>query len=563
MPMTKRIFTLIILFGLCFLIPNTAFAQDYNFRLDKETVHVIWNEDGTLSLDYTMVFYNDPSGHPIEFVDLGLPNYSFNESSIRAEINDQPVAYISSSEFEGSGSGVAVALGNRSIPPGQTGTVRVWVGEIRDVLFVEDTDSAYASAVFSPSWFGSKYVYGSTDLTVVFHLPPNVQPDEPRWHGAPSGFPEQPETGMDEQGRITYTWRNPNANGHSQYKFGASFPSDYVPATTVTEPTFSDRTGIDMDAIMGFLCFGGVFGFIVLIGWVAVASERRRKMKYLPPKIRIEGHGIKRGLTAIEAAILMEQPMDKILTMILFSVLKKEAASVVSRDPLKLDIVDPLPEGLRPYEVKFLEAFQERKDSQRRNKLQSMMVELIKSVSSKMKGFSRKETLAYYKNIMERAWQQVESADTPEVKSQKFDEHMGWTMLDDDFNDRTQEVFRTGPVFVPIWWHRYDPGWGRGGRTSPTVSTSRPAAGGRSVSSPSMPTLPGGSFAASIVTGIQGFSSNVVGNITSFTSRITNTTNPIPKSSTRSGGWKGGGGSSCACACACAGCACACAGGGR
>ncbi len=562
--MTKRLILIFIVLVVCFLIPGDVRAQDYYFRLDEEIVHVIWNDDGTLSLDYTLSFYNDPSSPYIEYVDLGLPNYQFNNSSITAEINGQPVAYISSSEFEGSGSGVAIALGNRSIPPGQSGTVHIWVGEIRDVLFVEDTDSSYASAVFSPFWFGSKYVYGNTDLTVIFHLPQGVQPDEPRWHKAPSGFPDKPITGFDQQGRITYTWRNPSANGYTQYKFGASFPATYIPSSTVAQPTFSDRTGIDPNTITSFLCFGGVAAFIVLIGWLSITTERRRKMKYLPPKIRIEGHGIKRGLTSVEAAVLMEQPMDKILTMILFSVIKKEAASVISRDPLKLDFIEPAPEELRPYEVKFLEAFKERNTRERRKSLQSLLVDLIKSVSAKMKGFSHKETVAYYKKIMERAWKQVESADTPEVKSQMFDENMGWTMLDDDFNDRTQEVFRTGPVFVPMWWHRYDPGWSRTIKSTPSVTSTRSTSASGRTSAPSMPTLPGSNFAASVVTGIQGFSSNVVGSITDFTSTITNRTNPIPKSTSRSGGWKGGGGGSgCACACACAGCACACAGGGR
>ena len=59
-------------------------------------------------------------------------------------------------------------------------------------------------------------------------------------------------------------------------------------------------------------------------------------MQYMPPKIAIEGHGIKRGLTAVEAAILMEQPLDKVMTMILFGVIKKNAAEVVTRDPLEI-----------------------------------------------------------------------------------------------------------------------------------------------------------------------------------------------------------------------------------
>ena len=40
----------------------------------------------------------------------------------------------------------------------------------------------------------------------------------------------------------------------------------------------------------------------------------------------------------------------------------------------------------------------------RRKLLQDMTVALVRSVSDKMKGFSRKETMEYYKAIMEKAW---------------------------------------------------------------------------------------------------------------------------------------------------------------
>lgn len=76
--------------------------------------------------------------------------------------------------------------------------------------------------------------------------------------------------------------------------------------------------------------------------------------------------------------------------------------------------------------------------------------------------------------------------------------------------------------------------------------------------------VPGSTFAASVITGVQNFSGKVLGSVGAFTSGVTNSTNPIPKP-TSSGSYHGGGGGghSCACACACAGCACACAGGGR
>ena len=42
---------------------------------------------------------------------------------------------------------------------------------------------------------------------------------------------------------------------------------------------------------------------------------------------------------------------------------------------------------------------------------------------------------------MEKAWTQVEQADTPEVKGQLLDENIEWTMLDNDYDDRTRRVF--------------------------------------------------------------------------------------------------------------------------
>ncbi|MBL6979793.1 MAG: hypothetical protein ISR58_01260 [Anaerolineales bacterium] len=558
--MNKRLLTSALLLILLFALPISALAQTYYFSLDQEIVNVFWEEDGTQTLDYVFVFSNSPSASPIDFVDVGFPNDNYSLSNVSAEVDGHPILNIEYSPYVDSG--VALGLGSNAIKPGQTGRVHVKVTSIRGVLFVDSDDSNYASAVFSPTWFGSEYVYGSTDLQVTFHLPPGVQPDEPRWHASPSGWPSEPATALDQEGRVAYTWRNTNANAHTQYKFGSSFPKTYVPASTIVSPGLFERLGIDPEAVTGFLCCGGIFGLIALITWAGATSARKRKMKYLPPKIRIEGHGIKRGLTAVEAGILMEQPADKVLTMILFAVLKKDAASVVSRDPLKLDVTTPLPEKLRYYERDFLNAFSEGSKKQRTLNLQDLMVKLIKNVGKKMKGFSHKESVAYYKSIMRKAWQQVEEAETPEIRSEKYDEHMGWTMLDKDFDRRTEDVFRTGPVFVPMWWHRYDPGWGR----SRSVTPKPMATGGRSgsgQSAPSMPNLPGGEFAASVVGGMQGFASDVVGNVTNFTNRITNKTNPVPKSSSSGSGWSSSGGSSCACACACAGCACACAGGGR
>ena len=168
-----------------------------------------------------------------------------------------------------------------------------------------------------------------------------------------------------------------------------------------------------------------------------------------------------------------------------------------------------------------------------------MMIDLVKTVSTKMKGFSQKETLAYYRDIVQRAWGQVEAADTPEVKSQKFDEVMEWTMLDRDYDQRTRRVF-TGPIFVPMWWGHFDPTF-HGGSVS-TAGTGAPVSmpgGGGGVS---LPHLPGSDFAASMVNSVQTFSGNVIGNLTDFTGKITSKTNPVPVVVSSSRSYRSGGG---------------------
>jgi hypothetical protein len=546
-----------------FTLVSGVSAQSYSFNLTQETVQATWDSNGTLALDYTFTFANDPSGHVIDYVDVGMPNGNFNLGNASADANGHTLSV--TSDFQGDGSyGFAVDMGSQAIQPGAVGSVHVSISGIDGTLY-PGTDSNkpdYASTQFWPAYFTT--AHGITNMTVIFILPQGVQPSESVYYPASGGWPcdANPQTDLDPQGRVRFTWACANADGGTQYKFGASFPNKYVPAgVIVTAPAFDIGgfiSGIASNA-SGFCCFG--FFLLMFVGApiLSAVNQNKRKLQYLPPKIQIEGHGIKRGLTAVEAAILMEQPLDKVMTMILFGVVKKNAAVVLVKDPLKLQLASPQPDGLHEYEKDFMAAFADENLAARRKSLQEMTVRLVNSISDKMKGFSRKETLAYYQSIMQQAWKQIETAGTPEVKSQMYDQSLEWTMLDKDYDEHTRRVF-TGPIFVPMWWGNYDPAFrpaAASGGAGHAVSVPAPT-GGRSTV-----TVPGAAMAASVVNSVQGFSSRVIGDVKSFTSGVTNRTNPVPV--TKSGGWSGGGGGghSCACACACAGCACACAGGGR
>jgi hypothetical protein len=512
--MKNRFFALLLVCALLFGLTTSAAAQsDYLFQLTTEVVHVFLNKDGTMALDYTLTFENDPGAHVIDFVDVGLPNSNYDFGSIRADVAGSPVTVTTDYKGDG-GSGVAVDLGSKQI--GKTGTLHVYVGRIERMFYPDDNDQKYASSEFSPTYFGSKYVHGKTDLTVVFHLPPGVKTEEPKYHPARGGWPgaTEPVAGLDSDGRITYTWQSSNANGSTQYTFGASFPKQYIPeAAIVTTSIFDVIAGV-IGTLAGFLpvcCFGLFFFGLPIWG---VINERKRKLQYIKPSISI--------------------------------------VQVLTREPLKVELLQPQPEGLQGYEKQFVLAMV-KEDRQRRKDLQAMTVDLVKSVTEKMKGFSSKETLEYYKAINDKAWQQIETAGTPEIKSQMFDDAVEWTMLDKDYDDRSRRTF-TGPIFMPMWWGRYDPVYHQPSMPSTSSIPSMPSSGGRV-------SLPGADFAASVVGGVQNFSGRVLGNLNDFTNGVTNVTNPPPPPSRSSGGRSGSGG--CACACACAGCACACAGGGR
>jgi hypothetical protein len=326
---------------------------------------------------------------------------------------------------------------------------------------------------------------------------------------------------------------------------------------------------LDFDTVFTLLCVGGVGLIIVGAPVLGILRSNKRKMKYLPPELSVEGVGIKRGLTAVEAAILLERPLNKILTMIMFGLLKKRAVIVLNEDPLRLEKADPMPQReWRAYEEGFLAAIGA-KGGLKEADLRKVLIELIRSVNKRMKGFSRKETIAYYRSIVDRAWNQVTQESTPEVRSQQFDKNLEWMMMDDEFEERTERTFRTGPVIMPPWWAYYRP-WvpmirssRTGGGGGASVGRGGGSRGGRQIT---LPTLPGAAFASTVVGGMERTAGGIVGRLQSFTSGITQRTNPPPVSSSsgssRSSSHRSGG-CACACACACAGCACACAGGGR
>ncbi len=547
---SRRLAVGFLLAALVLLLPGgVAYGQDYSFTVDRMYVQVYIQEDSSVDLVYDITYTNDPGAHVIDIADVGLPNDYYDLSSATATIDGQPVTGIYKSEWLDTG--VEVHLGANQILPGDTGTLHLEINNPH-MVYQDTEDENYASVRFYPHYYEGT-AHGTTDLRVTIYFPPGVQPGETKYHDL-----EYTEAHM-EGDRPVMTWAIPNARADQQYQFGVSFPKQYVqqvyaePTPNVLGAVFG-FIGALFSSLLPFTICGGILLWVILGAVLGSLRRRKRLMDYMPPLVSVEGLGIKRGLSAVEAAVLLEAPLDRVLTMILFGLTKKGAVKVVEQKPLRLEKADPQPEDLYPYETGFLAAIQSNGKLKERD-LTDVVTKLIKDVNQKMKGFHAKDTIAYYKDIVARAWEQVKGADTPEV----VDENLEWMMMDEDFDEKMPETFGPRPIPMPAWW------WIYGGPRPATTATTGRATVGRAAPSTGAPrTIPGAAAANTVVTSIQGVSNTIVGSLSSFTARVTGVTHPAPVKTSSGRGWSGGGGGGgCACACACAGCACACAGGGR
>jgi hypothetical protein len=302
-----------------------------------------------------------------------------------------------------------------------------------------------------------------------------------------------------------------------------------------------------------------LFALVILVLIIRAVS----KISYTSPKVSMESLGVKRGLTAVEASYLLDMKPPQIVTEIIYSLLQKRAVWATETKPsLKLKILPPFDNKtgpkdnpLRYYEIDFLNSLKA-DGSLDEEKLAHTIMFLRDTAEQKLQGYSRKDTVDYYRKIATQAWTQVEQAGTVELAANAYDEQLLWLMLDPNQRTRTETAFRDRVIQPnPLWFW-----WWYGYTTyhpNPTYTpnTSAPAQSGPP------PKIPGADFANTIATSVEKTSNNIVVNIEKFANAIV----PPPKASHDPVHPKADcvcACHACACACACVSCACACAGGG-
>jgi len=559
----RHALTLLMLLILTVSVSGSAYAQNYSFAVPELLMQVFVQPDSSVRIIYDITFEN--YGSAIDIVDIGTPHSGYNISNMSASIDGVALTDIRKSEYVSPG--VEVHLDGNAIPSGGRGTLHFEM-TMPEMIFTDTTNKENASLQITPTWFDSSLVRGTGTIEIRVTMLEGVQLDEVLYQDV-----EFSDKGT-ENSRVVAVWRFENVPATKEYRVGVSFPQRGL--TNVTEVTTWDLFMRWLGQFAGVI--GGIVGgclplaFPIFIFWAIIrAVKKAGKPNYLPPIAQVEGGGIKRGLTAPEAGVILELPLTKVLALVIFGLLEKglvkradktgsltEALTLEIADAYRTDLKDASARAkyrrsvaqqqgtvIHNYEDAFLDLIQENPGKPvKALKVVKPMERLVKIAAAKMQGFDLSDTQDYYRRVIDRAIEQASALGDIEQREQYLDKYGSWVMLDKDY----RRVMTVGSYhYWPLWARQARPsltsppvgGIGRGGGAA---SSGRPAPKFGDVAS---------SFAGWAETTMGGMAAAIM---------PTSLQKPTPVSTSSSGGSFR---SSCACACAGCACACACAGGGR
>ncbi len=609
----RNLLIFLLLLGILIIPATATMAQSFDFSVPELRMEVFVLPDGSAHIIYNIAFANNPFGDPITIIDIATPNENYDLSNMTASIDGAELSDIRVSEFIDTG--VEIHLHDRPVAPGETSTLR-FAFTMPDMVYQDTTDSEYASFRIRPTEFDPSMVSGVSDIWIAIHTLPGIDESELLYQNVP--FTDK----INYEDHSVASWRWENGSVLDENLVAVSFPKRGM--TNVIEQSSIDLavewlednpnariilgaltlllfgfaflrltggTGLVLLGILGLgvvaaLVVNPLYQLILLpLSMISVALVEwilsRKKPRYFPAVVQVEGGGIKRGLTAPEAAVVLELPLNKILMLILFGLLEKGIFKQIADEPLaveiapefistgadrearqkdRLRVAQNLGIVIRLYEHRFIDLL-DKKSGTPVHKIDFSlpMKALIKHTASKMKGFDLSDTKDYYRSIIKKAMDKASKIGEIPDRERYLDSNLQWLLLDDDY----PTVFRAPNYhYRPIW-------------VRPFPSSDR-------MSMPSSPrsSAPGRTSFTDVAASFSGWTEKTMGRLAdsiapgalkvegpagavnlSGIDRVTGDVFTALSESSSSGGGSSGGG--CACACAGCACACACAGGGR
>jgi hypothetical protein len=494
------------------------------YTVSQEWTKIWVNKDGSIDILYNITL-TYTSGSPQGIVTVGMPKGGFQITKAQ-DISGSSLQYndVSIGGFYG----IDVTL-KRPIVLSRPNTFTVYA-VVPGMISPDSTNPGNVGMQFYPSTFSG--AGGSGNVRVAIVLPEGVTSSEVKY---PTGM-KFDNVFMEGNNLVVY-WERSSWPVTQELRVGVSFPEKYV----TLGPSIWSYVIIALVAL-------------AVVALIVIILTRRRKATYEKPRVVVEALGAVRGLTAVEAAMVLGLKPVRVLTMILFGLLLKRKLQVVVVEPLvKVKELEPPQDqpapSLRYYEIDYLRSI-EPDGTFNEMRLARTYLSLKDNVDRKLRGYSRADTVNYYRSVVAKAWEQMKQAGTPELRGDAIEQNIEWLLADSEFEGR----FRAFPPDVIIyprpgwWWYWYWP---------PLPPTTRPVP----TTTGEMKPLPIQEFANNIVKGLEQTSNNIVKDVQAFTNRLV-APQQAEARSVRGASHCVCACAACACACACVGCACACAGGG-
>lgn len=427
------------------VFPGTAFGA-FRYHIPKQQDQLTINEDGSVGLIryFEFAVSQDSSDSGTE-IWIGLPTSRTEVYSVTDDKGNDV-------DFKTRISGGDYTLILTGFDPIKPGTSKGFTVEavIPEFIFPDSQNEGYATMKYIPGWWSSEVKV--QDIAVI--LPGGVEQDEIK-----TGTREWDGIAQTESGAYVITWHFENLGPNEKVSINVGFPGKYValPAKQEPGPLIPSEEGpfvrVPRFGHSDGLWIGIAFAGLAVAFLISTAIAVSRREEYMPPSISMEGIGVNETLSPVEVSVLLKQPPEKTMTLLLFSLIKKGKVQVVSDNPLKLSVQDE--SDLSEAERLFVEAIDRNTGQLDQAKLVGVFRYLATSVNEKMKPYCRKDTEEFYRGHIARLWAEVKQADTPELKLEALDKNLLWLIQDEERFKAAEGMFEAadkGASWYPSWW---------------------------------------------------------------------------------------------------------------
>jgi hypothetical protein len=191
-----------------------------------------------------------------------------------------------------------------------------------------------------------------------------------------------------------------------------------------------------------FSIIGGSILILMLVGYVVLRSRRERQRTKREKRLlfpETSRPGALKDLSALEAGMVMNVDVARLLTMYLLDLAAYGDIRIISHVDLKFEATakGDIPE----FRELFLAAIRE-DGSLDTDKALIPLDYVYKSLKQRLRTCSVKETADYYYEKVDSHWRKIEDEDPAEEKLDTLMECFPWLILHDNFDDLLEEKFK-------------------------------------------------------------------------------------------------------------------------